>query len=383
MHTSSMNTKTASRLMQLFFCFWICECFAHEIGQSYLILNIQEEVFTGHIEITLVDLEKALKLDTDNDSKVSSDELESNIGTVHAYLSKRISIGNNNVPYTIKFTKHKVGNYKLGKYAIFSFVADNYSGGIPEALEIEYSLIFDVDPNHRGLLFLDDAETTPHITIFSPKRQKQTISLNLSSKLNVFLKFIAHGVWHIWIGIDHILFLIALILLSVVRREENQWIPVSTFRPAFINIVKIVSVFTVAHSITLSLAALRFVNLSPRMVESVIAASVVIAAVNNIFPFFLDRMWWVIFGFGLFHGFGFANVLSHLGLQEGSLALALFGFNVGVELGQIAIILVAFPLCFLIRRGQFYPKFVLNLGSAMITLVATKWFIERAFDINS
>jgi hypothetical protein len=147
-------------------------------------------------------------------------------------------------------------------------------------------------------------------------------------------------------------------------------------------VLKIVTAFTVAHSITLSLAALGYVHLPSRLVESAIAASVVLAAFNNLVPFFAERGWMVAFGFGLLHGFGFANALRDLGLQHGQLAATLFGFNLGVELGQLAIVAVFLPLAYALRGLLFYRRFVLQAGSVAIMLVASTWLAERVLDFK-
>ena len=153
-------------------------------------------------------------------------------------------------------------------------------------------------------------------------------------------------------------------------------------RPALVNVLKIVTAFTVAHSITLSLSALGYVHLPTRLVESAIAASVVLAAFNNLVPFFAERGWMVAFGFGLLHGFGFANALRDLGLHTGQLAATLFGFNLGVEIGQLAIVAVFFPLALSLRELIFYQRFVLRLGSAAIMMIASGWLAERMFDFK-
>jgi hypothetical protein len=146
--------------------------------------------------------------------------------------------------------------------------------------------------------------------------------------------------------------------------------------------LRIVTAFTVAHSITLSLAALGVVNLPSRLVESVIAASIVVAALNNVRPMVIDRLWMVAFGFGLVHGFGFASVLTDLGLPRDALAIALVGFNVGVEIGQIAIVLLFLPLALALRRTAFYRRQVMIGGSLLITVLAGIWLVERAFDMK-
>jgi HupE / UreJ protein len=153
-------------------------------------------------------------------------------------------------------------------------------------------------------------------------------------------------------------------------------------RLAAVDVLKVVTAFTLAHSITLSLAVLGAVELPSRLVESVIAASVVAAALNNVRPLVTRRLWLVAFGFGLVHGFGFASVLADLGLPSDALALALVGFNVGVELGQLAIVLLFLPLAFALRRTSFYRRWVMHGGSLAIALLAAVWFAERAFAVR-
>ena len=134
-----------------------------------------------------------------------------------------------------------------------------------------------------------------------------------------------------------------------------------------------VTAFTLAHSITLSIAALGLVSLPARLVESVIAASVVMAALNNLYPLVTRRLWMVAFGFGLVHGFGFASVLAGLGLPQDALLLALLGFNLGVEAGQLAIALAIMPIAFWLRQSWLYERVALQLGSLVIGALASLW----------
>ena len=168
----------------------------------------------------------------------------------------------------------------------------------------------------------------------------------------------------------------------MVVRGKKRWVPSEGFRAAFIDVLKIVTAFTVAHSITLSLATLQVVSLPARISESAIAMSVVLAALNNLFPIILGRRWVVAFCFGLIHGFGFASVLTDLGLPSGVLALALVGFNLGVEVGQIAIVAIFLPVAYLLRRTWLYRSLVLVGGSSAIVAVAALWFVERAFNLK-
>jgi hypothetical protein len=115
----------------------------------------------------------------------------------------------------------------------------------------------------------------------------------------------------------------------------------------------------------------------------VIAASVVLAALNNVFPVVQERRRWLVaFGFGLIHGFGFASVLADLGLPKDALVRSLVGFNIGVELGQLAIVLAFLPLAFVVRQTVFYKRFTIAAGSLMVATIAAIWMAERVFDFK-
>jgi len=145
--------------------------------------------------------------------------------------------------------------------------------------------------------------------------------------------------------------------------------------------LKIVTFFTLAHTITLSLAALQIITLPSRVVESIIAFSIGLAAYHNIKPIFRGKDWVIAFIFGLFHGFGFASVLGDIGLKDEFLVYSLLGFNLGVEIGQIAIIAAIFPILYLIRKRAIYSKIIV-FGSIVLILISLYWVIERVFDVN-
>lgn len=157
--------------------------------------------------------------------------------------------------------------------------------------------------------------------------------------------------------------------------------PVAGFTGAFWNVFKIVTIFTVAHSITLCLASLGIITLPSQLVESIIALSIVLVAFNNIVPTFRDRTWVILFLFGLFHGLGFASVMQHLPYRVGNLNKVLIGFNVGVELGQMAIVAAVFPIMYFLRKTSFYKPVFLVGGSIVLIAIASYWFVERAFGL--
>ena len=195
-------------------------------------------------------------------------------------------------------------------------------------LVLHYDLFFDLDAQHRGL-WRAEHEGQTQIGIFASDHREHTLALDAPSRLAEFLDYGREGVWHIWIGYDHILFLLSLLLPAVLWRSGGHWVPVPGFRPALTEVVKVVTAFTLAHSVTLSLAVLKVIALPARLVESAIAASVLLAALNNLYPLVTSRRWLVAFGFGLVHGLGFASVLLDLGLPTGFSGLGARGLQPG------------------------------------------------------
>jgi hypothetical protein len=360
---------------------------AHTLGQGYLVLNASPQAITGHVEMTLTDLDVALGLDTDKDGKVSDAELLPAMDRVFAYLAERIDVGSTAHWYGLMFDSYEIMSIPLGRYLLARFEITGEP--IPPELRLRYEALFDRDPRHRGFLvvsgnaFSDYANRGEETSlVFGPDSRIQSFDLRVQSRWRSFTDFVGQGVWHIWIGIDHILFLLALILPSVLVRQDGRWQPAASFRSALWNVIKIVTLFTIAHTITLTAAALEVVTLPARLVESVIALSVVVAALNNVYPILHGHIGWVVFGFGLFHGFGFASVLSHLVKNASNLVVDLLGFNVGVEIGKIAVVAILIPALFLLSRRDFYGRALVPATSVMIGLLALGWFAERAFEMD-
>ncbi|MDB5841392.1 MAG: HupE/UreJ family protein [Herminiimonas sp.] len=368
------------RLMLLFFCFFHASyAYAHKPSDSYLTLSVEGNVVTGQWDIALRDLDFAIGLDAGGDGAITWGEVRARHADIAAYAMSRLKLSALDKACPARVTEHLIDDHTDGAYAVLRFTAE--CPAIRETLQARYSLFFDIDPQHKGLLQLRYQDVSSS-AIFSPEKASQEFSLARPSKLTQFIDYCREGVWHIWIGFDHILFLLALLLPAVMTRQKKAWQAVSVFKPAFMDVLKIVTAFTVAHSITLTLATLGVISLPSRWVESTIAASVVAAALNNIFPLFAERRWVMAFVFGLIHGFGFATVLADLGLPQQALVLALVGFNLGVEAGQLAIVAVFLPLAFALRHTWFYRRIVVLGGSMVIAVLALIWLIERAFDMQ-
>jgi hypothetical protein len=321
-----------------------------------------------------------------------------------------------------------------GRYAVLqrSWVCD----APVRALRVDYRLFAASDPTHRGILRVRHGGHES-IAALVPGAAPRHVVIDEAAAggapLRGGLDFIAEGVHHILIGTDHILFLLALLLPAVLVRAARPvrhgaaggapgpasgsaignvlamslaygapaqqpavarglltratglaaaalrtgWQPAPAFGPALWQVTKVVTAFTAAHSITLALAVLDVVNPPSRWVESLIAASVVLAALNNLVPVTDTGRWRFTFGFGLVHGFGFAAVMKDLGLADGALAVPLFTFNLGVELGQLAIVLLFVPLAWALRSQPFYARWVLRGGSALIAIAGLLWLVDR------
>ncbi|AEG93222.1 HupE/UreJ family protein [Ramlibacter tataouinensis] len=357
---------------------------AHKPSDSYLSVQAGEDRSTLTIrwDIALRDLDYVLQLDRDGNGELTWGEVRSREADIQRLASGRLSFVANGQPCPWSDAAPlQLDRHSDGTYAVLGFAAQ--CGPLAQGLTLRYSLLFDVDPTHRGLVqWRAPGEEQPQPLVFAVDSAEQPLSLEAPSAWETLRQYVWEGVWHIWIGFDHILFLLALLLPAVLRRQDGRWQPVDSLRAALVDVVKVVTAFTLAHSITLSLAALGLVSLPSRLVESVIAASVVVAALANLRGGRASRRRWLMaFIFGLIHGFGFASVLADLGLPQNALVLALVGFNVGVELGQLAIVAVFLPLAFALRRTGFYRVGVLQVGSLLIALVALWWFVERAFDL--
>ncbi len=195
--------------------------------------------------------------------------------------------------------------------------------------------------------------------------------------------FIREGVHHIVTGYDHLLFLLCLLLPAVLWRSPGppaRWQAVAGWRQALGPVAKTVTLFTLAHSVTLALAALGWVRLAPSVVEPAIAATIMLAAVDNLRPLLLRWRGAVTFGFGLIHGFGFAGVLGELQLPAAQFGWALFQFNLGLELGQLVLVATVVPLLFMLRHRRAYVPLVLRAGSVGALALAALWLVERTAD---
>lgn len=364
-------------LLALLVSLFAASAFAHKPSDSYLTIEQDDSAIRGQWDIALRDLDAAIGLDANGDGNITWGEVRARQGEIAGYALSRLDISSGGAACALSVREQLIDEHTDGSYVVLRLNATCPQSG--PALLVDYRLLFDIDPTHRGLMqYRHDGHDDS--VIFSADAHTQTMGSGTAWRQLV--AYVHEGIWHIWLGFDHILFLLSLLLPAVLLRRNGHWLPASSFRSAFVDVAKIVTAFTVAHSITLSLAALGLVSFPSRLIESAIALSVVLAAINNVFPLVHHGRWIAAFGFGLVHGFGFAGALKDLGLPTGSLALSLFGFNVGVELGQLAIVCAFLPLAYALRATWTYRRVVLGGGSVAIAAIAGVWLAERALNLQ-
>lgn len=353
---------------------------AHKHSDSYLTLTqpAQGTVLDGQWDISLRDLEHAVGLDANADGAITWAELKAREAALTRYAFSRLTVESTARgergscplrPRELLFDEHVDGGYAVVRFSVECRFR-------PAQLIVHYRLLFDLDPNHRGLLDVRAADQHQAL-VLSKEGNTTTVNLDSPDRLRQFRAFVDEGMWHIWTGYDHILFLVTLLLPAVVVYRARHWEPRASLRDSIIDVLKVVTAFTLAHSLTLSLAVCGLVSLPSRWVESGIALTVLLGALNNLFPIVRDRRWAVAFAFGLIHGLGFAAVLADLGLRSWNLALALVGFNVGVEVGQLAIVLVFIPVAFGLRGTRFYRSAFMPGGATAIGCIAIYWLAIR------
>ena len=362
--------------------------FAHAPNQSYVFLDVYDDRVDGRVEITMGDLNDILDLTLPTDGNATLDDIRDAIPGIQDYVREHAAMGIDGGPLSMPFTDVGITELPLGQYVSLRFAFDNLATP-PATIDMRYDGIMHARSTHRSFMVIENNWKTGtfndegNIALsFEPGSGVQTADLSDNTTLRGFMAMVESGTHHIWIGIDHILFLLALLIPSVVRRVDGKWQPVESFKDALIYVLKIVTVFTIAHTITLSLAALGKVSLSSRIVESIIALSIAVAALDILVPIFRQRIWLIVFGFGLFHGFGFASILGGIGIPPKYMVHSLLGFNLGVEIGQIVIVCLIFPLLYVLRRSPMYIKGVLRAGALALIVVSLYWFIERGFEID-
>ena len=354
---------------------------AHSSGNSYLAFSLRDATPVLRVDVSIRDLDFVFDLDGDRNGEVTWAETTARLPELLAWVQAGVRVTVADTACTLTNQDPMASQRGDGVYLSTEWAVSCPGASIqpPPGLALRYGLMFDQDNLHRGLLKVELPEEQ-NSAILSPEQPNAPLVQGSTRLWDIFQRYVVEGVWHIWIGIDHILFLLSLLVLAPLasdRRSVVAWQPVDRFGLAFADVLAVVTAFTVAHSITLGMSVMKWVDPPANLVEPLIALSVVLAALNNLLGWFSLKRWRLAFVFGLIHGFGFANVLLDLGLPTQALAVALGGFNVGVELGQLAIVVAFLSVAWWLRHTAFYRWVVVGGGSLTIAAIGAMWTWER------
>ena len=349
---------------------------AHQGSEGYVQLQQTATGASLQVDAALRDLDVPLKVDADGNGQLTAGEVKAAWPAIDAYVKSHVQVLGCELSSNSQtlVTRDDAAYASLG-YAVACVQAPTQA----VAPAIRYTLFKDIDANHRATARIEWAGVVT-VQVLNPQ---ETVVADSTNRAHTEpWAFVREGIHHIVTGYDHVLFLLCLLFPSVMRRTKTGWVPVEQLSQALWPVLGIVTAFTVAHSITLTLAALQWVSLPASLIEPLIAVTIAIAALDNLRPVLGRRRFLMTFLFGLIHGFGFAGVLQELELPTSAFVGALLQFNLGLELGQVTIVAAVAGLLFLVRERAAYVPWVIRGGSMAAIAVAVVWFIERTADVS-
>lgn len=397
---------------------------AHKASDAYLQLQQEGQLLSVRWEVALRDLQSLLPLDANDDGRITWGELKARQTEIEGYMLSHLSVqgGANALPCALRPAASKPALERRADGTYYSLRLSGACPGRASSLQVSYRFMQEIDPTHRGLLVWTGASDAPValvpdgrvVTLVRPPQALSMLDAPAHGLLSTGVRtasytpdlaqsvasvkpvepvrahawqLVRDGIHHILAGADHVLFLVCLLLPAVLMRRSGAsglraLAPVPHARAAIVPVLGAVTMFTLAHSITLTLAGLGWVHLPPRIVEPGIALTIALAAIDNVWPIFKGHRHLFTFLFGLVHGFGFAGVLSELNLPPSGFVWALLQFNIGVELGQMLVVVPAMAVLLPLRHWQAYPRQFMPAASMVALAVAAGWWVERVFDLG-
>jgi hypothetical protein len=365
-----MKTPLPIRWIQTLAGFWLVAglaftAAAHEVGLSTAVAQLRADSVAVELTFALKDAEELVELDADRDGRVTAAEFAALEGEVNEVIAATCGLQLDDTfirPASVRSLLDASNNV---------VIAVEFPAGAFQRLDLHFEVIRELPAGHRMFFTLVNAagepvterllnQNSPVVTILVDA----TVPAAAPSPLPSFAGFFWLGVEHIGMGYDHLVFLFGLLLVT------------RSFRAALV----VITCFTLAHSITLAVATFDLVNLPGQYTEPLIAATIIYVGAENIVrrgdP---HGRWLLTFVFGLIHGFGFASVLRELGVgaHGGGVTMPLFAFNLGVELGQIALAAVALPLLWKLRTKPAFVRNVVPGCSAAVAALGGYWLIQR------
>jgi hypothetical protein len=357
----------------LLFASWSAGSQAHSTSTSYLLVERNDERAVDlRWDLSLHDLVWSVYIDADLDGLATWKEIQDARPAITSAVLAQLQVTRGGQPCDLIVKDHALATRSEQNFLSVALRADCSRAG---PLTVGGPLFMSGDASQRVLLSASTAGG-PVTGVISPG-SPTWVEPAKSSSWRSFGRFIGEGISHVAVGYDHIAFILLLLLPSVLRPVEGRWRGAPGLGQVARDLVTIVTAFTVAHSTTLALAVTGTVVLPTQPVEVAIAASIAVAAGINLLPRLSGLRLPLAFGFGLIHGFGFANVLGELDAGGSALLPLLAGFNIGVELAQLGIVAIVLPLIYFARGTRWYAGGVLPLGSCALGAAGLVWMVQR------
>lgn len=372
-------------LLVLGLCAVVGNAYAHADGENYIWLSVEQDHISGRVELNEKDIKSKLGIDFRefNDSALDPVKIES----VKQYILESFQLidGESQLEVQLAKTQRLEDNTE-----VIQFYFSTTTNPSSHVLTIQNTLFLDEsslknDRLHKSLVLIEHNRKTGKFfgdeyvaLVFDSREPMQTLDTENPPSYHPWKDFFRQGILHILYGFDHVLFVITLLLTSaMVFQKGVGWEVRPKIRSVVWLAVKLLTVFTIAHSATLALSVLGIINVNILLAEIIIVVSILVVALNNIKPVFSHESLLLVFVFGLFHGVGFASVMNQLAFRNVYLDRIVVLFNLGIEFGQLLIALVMLPLVILASRHEIYRTLIMQLLSAVIVVISCYWLLQR------
>jgi len=384
--------NTFKHMLRLFLasCFLSLPALAHQTGNSYLVLTERNGRLQIELDFIVRDLGNLLQPPTPSDAPApvpppaatpTPEQLQAMQPAITQVIQESLGVQLNEETQPLEFVSQSVVLRNDGLYVRQRFTSPSITSEI-KFVVVRYSFFNQNDKLGRAFFKLQLGKEEIS-SVFDSSTQTQRFALGDTKRWSTIGLFTHEGAWHIWGGPDHLLFLLTLLLPGLMLLHRATGPPETDSngtKTAALFALKVITAFTLAHSITLLASVLDVISLPSRWIESAIALSIMISAALNLQTRIQWSQWKLAFIFGLIHGMGFANGLRELGLSQTYFIETVLAFNVGVELGQIAaVVAVGIPIILLAKQVR-TKQLVMTYGSWGVLLVSGTWLVQRLMD---
>ena len=364
--------------------------YAHQQPTTIVLLDVNTDRVNMEMQIPLSELELAFGHDVSQNAETAIEKLRPQL---NEYLQAHIHPVTDGQPWSVEVTNFDVGKAEQTQSGIYQELTARLVLLPPASISTrKFSLNYDVIMHqvvtHKAIVGLrkdwetgksgEQPQTVGVIEVNTTTTKIEPLEINLGNGglWDGFKGMVGLGMTHIKEGTDHLLFLLVLLLPATLLVNGRNWGDFGGTKYSIARLLKIVTAFTVGHSLTLVIGALGWLRLPQQPVEILIAVSILISAIHAVRPIFPGKEMFVAAGFGLVHGLAFASVLANLNLGVSKMALSILGFNIGIELMQIFVVALVIPWLILVSKTPFY-KYLRISGAVLASVAAVAWITER------